>query len=164
IELKKMATARLGKDAVDVLDVSKAYDGQPILTDVTWRIGPGERTGILGPNGAGKSTLLGLVSGEIEPDSGRVNHGKTVEIGVFDQQSTALARIRDAPARDALAESTTSCTIEGKHCTPARLRARLGSATAHLSARVTALSGGQKRRLQLLLLRVSEPDVIILDE
>src|SRR5690625_446154 len=164
IELKKMATARLGKDVVDVLDVSKAYDGQPILTDVTWRIGPGERTGILGPNGAGKSTLLGLVSGEIEPDSGRVNHGKTVEIGVLDQQFKDLARISDSRVREVLAESKTSFTIEGKDYTPAQLLERLGFAKEHLSARVKDLSGGQKRRLQLLLLLMSEPNVIILDE
>src|SRR5699024_4115920 len=123
------------------LDVSKAYDGQPILTDVTWRIGPGERTGILGPNGAGKSTLLGLVSGEIEPDSGRVNHGKTLEIGVLDQQFKDLARISASQVREVL-----------------------GFAKEHLSARVKDLSGGQKRRLQLLLLLMSEPNVIILDE
>ncbi|RAG64925.1 ABC transporter ATP-binding protein, partial [Burkholderia multivorans] len=67
IELKKMATARLGKDVVDLLDVSVSFGDRKILDDVTWRIGPGERTGILGPNGAGKSTLLGLIAGTLEP-------------------------------------------------------------------------------------------------
>ncbi|RAC08853.1 ABC transporter ATP-binding protein, partial [Burkholderia multivorans] len=85
IELKKMATASLGKDVVDLLDVSVSFGDRKILDDVTWRIGPGERTGILGPNGAGKSTLLGLIAGTLEPSTGRVKRGKTVEVGVLDQ-------------------------------------------------------------------------------
>lgn len=164
IELKKMATARLGKDVVDLLDVSKHFAETTILEDVTWRIGPGERTGILGPNGAGKSTLLGLVSGEIEPDAGRVKRGKTVRIGVLDQQFKDLARIAESRVREVLAESKTSFNIEGKDFTPAQLLERLGFAKEHLSARVKELSGGQKRRLQLLLLLMAEPNVIILDE
>lgn len=164
IELKKMATARLGKDVVDLLDVSKHFAETTILEDVTWRIGPGERTGILGPNGAGKSTLLGLVSGEIEPDAGRVKRGKTVQIGVLDQQFKDLARIAESRVREVLAESKTSFNIEGKDFTPAQLLERLGFAKEHLSARVKELSGGQKRRLQLLLLLMAEPNVIILDE
>ncbi|MCD1285675.1 MULTISPECIES: ABC-F family ATP-binding cassette domain-containing protein [unclassified Brevibacterium] len=164
IELKKMATARLGKDVVDLLDVSKSYDGRAILHDVTWRIGPGERTGILGPNGAGKSTLLGLIAGEVEADEGRVKRGKTVQIGVLDQQFKDLAGLRGRKVREVLADSKTSFTIEGKDYTPAQLLERLGFAKEHLSARVGDLSGGQKRRLQLLLLLMSEPNVIILDE
>src|SRR5699024_11548655 len=79
--------------------------------------------------------LLGLVSGEIEPDSGRVNHGKTVEIGVLDQQFKDLARISDSRVREVLAESKTSFTIEGKDYTPAQLLERLGFAKEHLSDR-----------------------------
>ncbi|GAA1850817.1 ABC-F family ATP-binding cassette domain-containing protein [Brevibacterium marinum] len=164
IELKKMATARLGKDVVDLLDVSLNFGDQQILSDVTWRIGPGERTGILGPNGAGKSSLLSLVSGEIEPSEGRVKRGKTVEVGVLDQQFKDLAAIGGQRVRDVLSESKTNFTIEGKDYTPAQLLERLGFAKEHLSARVKDLSGGQKRRLQLLLLLMSEPNVIILDE
>jgi ATP-binding cassette subfamily F protein uup len=135
-----------------------------ILDEVTWRIGPGERTGILGPNGAGKSTLLNLISGEVEPDSGRVKRGKTVQVGVLDQQFKDLARIAESRVREVLAESKTNFTIEGKDYTPAQLLERLGFAKEHLSARVKELSGGQKRRLQLLLLLMAEPNVIILDE
>ncbi|MGC3021924.1 ABC-F family ATP-binding cassette domain-containing protein [Brevibacterium sp. FAM 24630] len=164
IELKKMATARLGKDVVDLLDVSKSFGDDVILDEVTWRIGPGERTGILGPNGAGKSTLLNLISGEVEPDSGRVKRGKTVQVGVLDQQFKDLARIAESRVREVLAESKTNFTIEGKDYTPAQLLERLGFAKEHLSARVKELSGGQKRRLQLLLLLMAEPNVIILDE
>ena len=164
IELKKMATARLGKDVVDLLDVSVSFGDRKILDDVTWRIGPGERTGILGPNGAGKSTLLGLIAGTLEPSTGRVKRGKTVEVGVLDQQFTDLAEIGGRRVRDVLAEAKTTFTIEGRDFTPAQLLERLGFAREHLSARVNDLSGGQKRRLQLLLLLMSEPNVIILDE
>ncbi|RCS89989.1 ABC-F family ATP-binding cassette domain-containing protein [Brevibacterium aurantiacum] len=164
IELKKMATARLGKDVVDLLDVSLSFGDQQILDNVTWRIGPGERTGILGPNGAGKSTLLSLISGELEPDEGRVKRGKTVKVGVLDQQFKELDAIGGQKVREVLSESKTSFNIEGKDFTPAQLLERLGFAKEHLSARVKELSGGQKRRLQLLLLLMSEPNVIILDE
>ncbi|MDN6133759.1 ABC-F family ATP-binding cassette domain-containing protein, partial [Brevibacterium sp.] len=164
VELKKMATARLGKDVVDLLDVSLSFGDQQILDNVTWRIAPGERTGILGPNGAGKSTLLSLISGELEPDEGRVKRGKTVKVGVLDQQFKDLAAIGGQKVREVLSESKTSFTIEGKDYTPAQLLERLGFSKEHLSARVKELSGGQKRRLQLLLLLMSEPNVIILDE
>ncbi|MCF2573255.1 ABC-F family ATP-binding cassette domain-containing protein [Brevibacterium sp. UCMA 11754] len=164
IELKKMATARLGKDVVDLLDVSLSFGDQQILDNVTWRIGPGERTGILGPNGAGKSTLLSLISGELEPDEGRVKRGKTVKVGVLDQQFKELDAIAGQKVREVLSESKTSFNIEGKDYTPAQLLERLGFAKEHLSARVKELSGGQKRRLQLLMLLMSEPNVIILDE
>ena len=164
IELKKMATARLGKDVVDLEGVSVHFGDRDVLDDVTWRIGPGERTGILGPNGAGKSTLLGLVAGTLEPTAGRVKRGKTVKVGVLDQQFADLARIGGRRVREVLAEAKTTFTIEGRDFTPAQLLERLGFATEHLSARVDDLSGGQKRRLQLLMLLMSEPNVIILDE
>ncbi|MGO3523505.1 MAG: ABC-F family ATP-binding cassette domain-containing protein, partial [Brevibacterium aurantiacum] len=121
IELKKMATARLGKDVVDLLDVSLSFGDQQILDNVTWRIGPGERTGILGPNGAGKSTLLSLISGELEPDEGRVKRGKTVKVGVLDQQFKELDAIGGQKVREVLSESKTSFNIEGKDFTPAQL-------------------------------------------
>ncbi|MGO1324774.1 MAG: ABC-F family ATP-binding cassette domain-containing protein [Brevibacterium aurantiacum] len=164
IELKKMATARLGKDVVDLLDVSLSFGDQQILDNVTWRIVPGERNCILGPYGAGFSTLLCLISGELEPDEGRVKRGKTVKVGVLDQQFKELDAIGGQKVREVLSESKTSFNIEGKDFTPAQLLERLGFAKEHLSARVKELSGGQKRRLQLLLLLMSEPNVIILDE
>ena len=164
IELKKMATARLGKDVVDLLGVSVSYGQKPVLEDVTWRIGPGERTGILGPNGAGKSTLLGLVAGTVEPSAGRVKRGKTVEIGILDQQFSQLAEIEGDRVREVLAREKSEVTVEGKTLTPAQLLERLGFSRAHLSSRVGDLSGGQRRRLQLLLVLLSEPNVMILDE
>ncbi|BBX43977.1 hypothetical protein MSIM_54280 [Mycobacterium simiae] len=93
VELAKLATARLGKDVIDLLDVSVCYGGRPVLRDVEWHIAPGERTGIVGANGAGKSTLLGLIAGTITPDSGRVKRGKTVRLSVLDQQGDLLTRL-----------------------------------------------------------------------
>ena len=165
LELSRLATARLGKTVVDLEDVSFAYDpAKPILKDVTWRIAPGERAAILGANGAGKSTLLGLVSGVLEPTRGRVKQGKTVEMAVLDQQFSALADIGDDRVREVLARTKTTFEVDGKEQTPAQLLERLGFKTAHLQSRVRELSGGQKRRLQLLLILLSQPNVLILDE
>ncbi|PYG00910.1 ATPase components of ABC transporters with duplicated ATPase domains [Georgenia satyanarayanai] len=163
-ELSRLATARLGKDVVDLLDVSVSFDGREILRDVEWRIAPGERTGILGANGAGKSTLLALVAGTLEPTSGRVKRGKTVRLSMLDQQFTELQEIAGDRVREVLARTRTSYVVDGKEMTPAQLLERLGFAREHLSARVGELSGGQKRRLQLLLILLAEPNVLILDE
>ncbi len=164
IELQRMAVARLGKDVIDLEDAGVSFGDRTILRNITWRIAPGERTGILGANGAGKSTLLGLVAGTIAPTSGRVKRGKTVKFGFLDQQFSQLASIGSDRVREVLARTKTTFTIEGRDHTPAQLLERLGFAREHLSARVDDLSGGQKRRLQLLLLLLDEPNVIALDE
>jgi len=164
LELSRLAVARLGKDVVDLLDAGVSFDGREVLHDVEWRIAPGERTAILGANGAGKSTLLGLVAGTVQPTSGRVKRGKTVKLGVLDQQFRELEDIAGERVRDVLARARTSYVIDGKELTPAQLLERLGFAREHLSARVGELSGGQKRRLQLLLVLLSEPNLIVLDE
>ncbi len=164
IELQAMAVARLGKDVVDLEDASVSYGENQVLRGVTWRIAPGERTGILGANGTGKSTLLGLISGDITPSSGRVKRGKTVQLGVLDQQFSQLADIGEDRVREVLARTKTTFMVDGRELTPAQLLERLGFAREHLSARVGDLSGGQKRRLQLLLMLLSEPNLICLDE
>src|SRR5690625_3318088 len=164
IELQRLSVARLGKEVVDLEDAGVRFGEREVLRNITWRIGPGERTGILGANGSGKSTLLGLISGVIEPKSGRVKRGKTVRIGMLDQQFSQLADIGGDRVREVLARTKTTFQINGKDHTPAQLLERLGFAREHLSARVGELSGGQKRRLQLLLLLLSEPNLIVLDE
>ncbi len=163
-ELAKLATARLGKDVVDLLDVGVSYHGRTVLRDVEWRIGPGERTGIVGANGAGKSTLLGLIAGTVTPDSGRVKRGKTVQLAMLDQQAGILADIEGDLVRDVLSRLQTTFVVDGKEVTPAQLLERLGFGREHLSARVADLSGGQRRRLQLMLTLLAEPNVLILDE
>jgi len=164
VELAKLATARLGKDVVDIENVSVSYGENAVLTDVTWRIGPGDRLAVLGANGAGKSTLLGLVSGTVLPTRGRVKRGKTVRIGTLDQRFADLEEIADDRVRDVLARTRTTFLIDGRDLTPAQLLERLGFSRDHLSSRVAELSGGQKRRLQLLLVLLDEPNVLILDE
>ncbi|MGD1241694.1 ABC-F family ATP-binding cassette domain-containing protein [Mycobacterium seoulense] len=164
VELAKLATARLGKDVVDLLDVSVAFDGRPVLRDVEWRIAPGERTGIVGANGAGKSTLLGLIAGTVTPDTGRVKRGKTVRLAVLDQQGDALAELTDDRIADVLGRLRVGYEVEGREVTPAQLLERLGFGRGQLSARIGELSGGQRRRLQLMLTLLSEPNVLLLDE
>lgn len=164
IELQRLAVARLGKDVVDLENVKVSFGNNEVLRGITWRIGPGERTGILGANGAGKSTLLGLICGTVAPSDGRVKRGKTVRIGVLDQQFSQLSAIADDRVREVLAQTKTTFTIDGRDHTPAQLLERLGFAKEHLSSRVKELSGGQKRRLQFLLLLLGEPNVIVLDE
>ena len=164
VELAKLATARLGKDVIDLLDVSVSFGDKSVLRDVEWRIAPGERTGIVGANGAGKSTLLGLIAGTLAPDSGRVKRGKTVRLGVLDQQSGRLDELAGDLVRDVVGRLQTTYLVEGKELTPAQLLERLGFRREQLSARVGELSGGQRRRLQLMLTILDEPNVLVLDE
>lgn len=164
VELNRLATARLGKEVVDLVDVGVTYDGREILRDVTWRIAPGERTGILGANGAGKSTLLGLIAGTVTPTAGRIKRGTTVQLGILDQEFAELADIAEDRVSQVLGRYRSGVTVDGDELTPAQLLERLGFSRAHLSARVADLSGGQRRRLQLLLVLLREPNVLILDE
>ena len=168
VELAKLATARLGKDVIDLLDVSVSFPGpqgaKPVLREVEWRIAPGERTGVVGANGAGKSTLLGVIAGTITPESGRVKRGKTVRLAMLDQQSSQLAEFEDDLVREVLGRLKAGYMVEGKELTPAQLLERLGFRRDQLSARVRELSGGQRRRLQLMLILLDEPNVLVLDE
>lgn len=164
VELATLATARLGKDVVDLVDVSVSYGPRPVLRDVQWRIAPGERTGIVGANGAGKSTLLGLIAGTVTPDEGRVKRGKTVRLAMLDQQAGRLAAIEDDLVREVIGRLRSDYQVDGKDITPAQLLERLGFRRDQLSSRVDELSGGQRRRLQLMLTLLDEPNVLILDE
>ena len=178
VELSRLAVARLGKDVVDLEDVSVVYpvadaapgapDTKTVLHELEWRIAPGERTGILGVNGAGKSTLLGLVTGAVQPTTGRVKRGKTVKIATLSQELAELAEWSEQRVSAVIAEQRTAYKVgEGSKAvelTPGQLLERLGFTNAQLSTPVKNLSGGQKRRLQLLLILLSEPNVLILDE
>ncbi|MCL3817821.1 ABC-F family ATP-binding cassette domain-containing protein [Aeromicrobium wangtongii] len=164
IQLKQMATSRLGKDVVDILDVSVSYGDKQVLKGVEWRIGPGERTGILGANGAGKSTLLGLVTGKVEPTTGRVKKGKTVKVVTLTQELNELKDVGADRVSDVVGRQRTAYVSGGKEMTPSQLLERLGFSSAQMSTPVRDLSGGQKRRLQLLLILLDEPNVLVLDE
>ncbi|MFH8249654.1 ABC-F family ATP-binding cassette domain-containing protein [Microbacterium sp. B2969] len=167
VALQSLAVNRLGKDVVDLLDVSVDYD-RPILKDVEWRLAPGERTGILGVNGAGKSTLLGLIAGTVEPTEGRVKRGKTVQVATLTQRLDDLDPYLDEPVRIVVSRLRTSYTFgtgsKAQELTPGQLLERMGFQSAQLSTPVKDLSGGQQRRLQLLLILLEQPNVLILDE
>ncbi len=164
VSLSQLAVTRLGKDVVDLLDVGVRYGETEVLKDIEWRIAPGERTGILGVNGAGKSTLLGLVAGTVAPTSGRVKRGKTVKIAVLDQRLDELASIAEERVSAVIGRQKAEFVSNGVALTPGQLLERLGFTSAQLSTPVKDLSGGQKRRLQLLLILLDEPNVLILDE
>ena len=168
ISLQSLAVSRLGKDVVDLLDVGVSFGDREVLRDVEWRIAPGERTGILGVNGAGKSTLLGLISGTVAPTTGRVKRGKTVNVKTLTQRLDELDEVWDQPVRVVVSSLRTSYTLgtgsKAQELTPGQLLERLGFTSAQLSTPVKDLSGGQQRRLQLLLVLLEQPNVLILDE
>jgi len=167
LALQSLAVSRLGKDVVDLLDASVSYpvpelaEGREVLRGVEWRIAPGERTGILGVNGAGKSTLLGLVSGDVEPTAGRVKRGKTVQVATLTQRLDELEEHLNDPVRVVISRLRTTYEFgsgsKAQELTPGQLLERMGFASAQLSTPVKDLSGGQKRRLQLLLILLSSP-------
>jgi len=178
VELNRLAVSRLGKDVVDLLGVSVEYpvrDAAPgapatrtVLHELEWRIAPGERTGILGVNGAGKSTLLKLVTGDVTPTTGRVKRGTTVKIAVLSQELAELAEWTEERVSAVVAAQRTSYVVgsgsKAVELTPGQLLERLGFTNQQLATPVKDLSGGQKRRLQLLLILLQEPNVLILDE
>jgi ATP-binding cassette subfamily F protein uup len=164
VSMQSMAMQRLGKDVVDLVDVSVTFGEKTVLNNITWLIAPGERTGILGVNGAGKSTLLNLVAGTLAPDTGKVKRGKTIKVAVLTQQLFELDDIRNDRVSDVIARQRTSYMAGGKEITPGQMLERMGFMSAQLSTQVKDLSGGQKRRLQLLLIVLDEPNVLILDE
>jgi len=165
LELQKLATARLGKDVIDVEELSYQIGEQQLLNDVTWRIGPGDRVGLVGVNGAGKTTLLRLVEGLLKPNSGRVKLGKTVKIATLSQEVKELQEFYGDRIFQLLArEKNTFVTAGGKEFSPSQLIEQLGFDSAQLQTPIEDLSGGQKRRLQFMRLLMGEPNVLILDE
>ena len=164
IALASMAMQRLGKDVVDLENIGVVFDEHTVLADVTWRLAPGERTGILGVNGAGKSTLLSLVSGALSPTTGRVKRGKTVKVAMLTQQLSELDEMANDRVSEVVGRKKSTYQTEGKEMTPGQLLERLGFTSAQLATPVKDLSGGQRRRLQLMLILLDEPNVLILDE
>ncbi|MFD0704410.1 ABC-F family ATP-binding cassette domain-containing protein [Alloscardovia venturai] len=194
LELKAMATSRLGKQVVDLIDVTQVYEqnkdertpdsvsvdvvvddangvphtrtvvGKRILDNVTWLIGPGDRFGIVGANGVGKSTLLKIINGSLTPTAGHVNIGKTVKFAVLSQRLDELEKLGKYRVQEVLSRYKPSYIIDGKETTPGQLMERLGFEAAQLMTPIADLSGGQKRRMQLLLILLDEPNVLIMDE
>lgn len=166
LELKRMAMARLGKQVVELKNVTVRFDGKPapVLDGVNWIIGPGDRYGIVGANGVGKTTLLKVIQGVQAPTSGFVKIGKTVKFAVLSQHLDNLTRFGDDRVRQVISNYTRRMMLDGKEMTPAQLLEKLGFSRADLNEPVCDLSGGQKRRLALMLILLDEPNVLILDE
>jgi ABC transport system ATP-binding/permease protein len=162
VQLQQMAVQRLGKDVVDLQDICVAYDDNVVLRNVNWNIAPGERAGILGVNGAGKSTLLRVITGEQAPTSGKMKRGKNIKIETLTQQ--AMEGHSRELVRELLDRKRRSFTVGGKEVSSSQLLEQLGFTSPQLKAPINELSGGQKRRLQLLLILLDEPNVLIMDE
>lgn len=167
-ELQSLAVTRLGKEVVNLENAGVSYGDREVLRGVEWKLAPGERTGILGMNGAGKSTLLGLISGDVEATSGTVKRGKTVKVATLTQRLDELEAHLHEPVRVVIGRLRSSFTIgsgsKAQELTPGQMLERMGFTSAQLSTPVKDLSGGQKRRLQLLLILLDQPNVLILDE
>jgi ABC transport system ATP-binding/permease protein len=163
VELVATAGRRLGRSVYDVESVTVRLGGRDLLRDVTWRVGPGDRVGVVGANGAGKTTLLRLLAGEVAPTGGQVRVGRTVRPGYLSQTvaelpvaQTALAAVEDVRPVVEL--------DRGRELTARQVAERLGLTGERLVTRVGDLSGGERRRLQLVRLLMAGPNVLLLDE
>ncbi|GAA4367052.1 ABC-F family ATP-binding cassette domain-containing protein [Actinomadura sp. NPDC048032] len=162
VELTRFATARLGKTVYDIEDVSVRLGDRDLFQRMTWRLGPGDRVGLVGVNGSGKSTLLRLLDGSVQPVSGTVVQGKTVQLAHLSQNLEELD-----PARrvlESVEEIRRRITVGKREWTASQLLERLGFAGDRQWTPVGDLSGGERRRLQLLRLLMAEPNVLLLDE
>ena len=170
VRLTAMATARLGKKVLDLEGVTVRYPAtggageREVLRRVTWRLAPGERVGVVGVNGAGKTTLLRLLEGVQEPDEGRVVRGATVRVAALSQSTHELDALADKRVVEAVAAVGERVSVGGKDLTAAQLVERLGFTRRRAWTRVGEISGGERRRLQLLRLLMTEPNVLLLDE
>ena len=164
IELKRMAVSRLGKQVIEMKDVFVRYGSNEVLHDISWLIGPGDRYGILGENGVGKSTLLQVMTGRMQPSSGSVKIGKSVKFGFMSQQLDALSERDDWRVSELLGTFRRRYVVDGKEQSPEQLLERMGFERRDFPTFVKSLSGGQRRRLALMCVLMSEPNVLVLDE
>jgi ATP-binding cassette subfamily F protein uup len=170
LELQRFATQRLGKDVIDLEDVDLRRGEKELLHHATWRLGPGDRVGLVGVNGAGKTSVLNLLSGELTPSNGRVRTGRTVALEHLTQALDDLdptARVLDSVEgirRVATVGAPSGSGRGGGEITATSMLERFGFTGDRLTARIGDLSGGERRRFQLLRLLLSEPNVLLLDE
>lgn len=163
LQLERFATARLGKDVFDLINVSYEVGGKPLLQGLDWSIGPGERIGLVGVNGAGKTSLLDLLAGLRSPSQGKIKRGQTIRLAYLSQAVGELDdddRVLQSVQR--LKQETKLAT--GREASASNLLEEFGFTGDKLVARIGDLSGGERRRLQFLRLLLTEPNVLILDE
>ncbi|MFL5844426.1 MAG: ABC-F family ATP-binding cassette domain-containing protein [Solirubrobacteraceae bacterium] len=163
VELLRFATARLGNKVLEAIDVVVRFGERVLLNRVTWRLGPGDRVALVGVNGAGKTTLINVLAGELAPTSGRVDKGQTVRIAHLSQDAAEIpGHLR---ALQALEEVRGRATVsDGRELTAGALAERFGFRGDKGRTLVRDLSGGERRRLQLMRLLMAEPNVLLLDE
>ena len=156
-------SSRIGKKILELRDITKSYDGRVLLKDFSYILKPNERIGIIGPNGAGKTTLLEIITGRIAADKGTVEVGRTVRFGYYDQENRALNEaervidyIREVAERIE--------TADGKFITASQMLEKFLFTGAMQYAPISKLSGGERRRLYLLRVLMSAPNVLLLDE
>jgi ABC transport system ATP-binding/permease protein len=162
VELTRFAAARLGRTVYDVEDVTVRRGGRTLFEHLTWRLGPGDRVGLVGVNGSGKTTLLRLLDGTLDAGSGRVIRGKTVRLAHLTQELVELD-----PARrvlESVEEVRLRISVGKREFTAGQLLERFGFRGDAQWTPVGELSGGERRRLQLLRLLLDEPNVLLLDE
>jgi ABC transport system ATP-binding/permease protein len=179
VGLAKFATTRLGKTVLDLEDVDIVRGPRTLLSRLTWQLGPGERIGLVGVNGSGKTSLLRVLSGDDPPSAGRLVTGRTVSLAHLSQSLEGLdlsdrvqASVEDIRRVIKLAPTNVRPGAVGRRPVPTSgpevsavsLLERFGFRGDALSARIGDLSGGERRRLQLLRLLIAEPNVLLLDE
>ncbi len=162
-ELLRFAGARLGDKVLEAEDVSVSFGDKQVLRGVTWRLGPGDRVALVGVNGSGKSTLLALLGAELAPTSGAVQRGATVRLAHLSQDTTEIPGHLDV-LESLEAVKGVATLSDGLQITAALLCDRFGFRGEKARTLARDLSGGERRRLQLMRLLMGEPNVLLLDE
>ena len=162
VSLQRLATSRLGRQVYELESVSLKHGDRVLFDTVNWHVGPGDRIGIVGANGAGKTTLLRVLTGEVAPDTGRVIRGSTVRPAYLSQELHELPG--SLRVLEAVEEVARRVTLGDRALSASQLAEVFGFSGSRLWTVVADLSGGERRRLQLLRLLATEPNVLLLDE
>jgi ABC transport system ATP-binding/permease protein len=163
VGLHRLAAARLGKDVFDLEQAAIRRGGRTLLENVTWRVGAGDRVGLIGVNGSGKTSVLSVLAGRDRPDEGRLRVGRTARVAYLSQE------LGDLDTSERVLESVEGIkrvisVADGRDVSATSMLERFGFTGDRLTARIGDLSGGERRRLQLLRLLLQEPNVLLLDE
>ncbi|CCQ65900.1 COG0488: ATPase components of ABC transporters with duplicated ATPase domains [Crocosphaera watsonii WH 0402] len=159
------ASRRIGKKVIELENINKAYNNRVLIDNFTYIFNPQDRVGIIGKNGAGKSTLMNIITGRITPDSGKIDIGPTIHFGYFDQHSEDLLVNEEQRVIDYLKDVAELVkTADGSVITASQMLERFLFPPNQQYAPIHKLSGGEKRRIFLLQVLMSAPNVLILDE
>lgn len=158
-----VGSSRLGKKVIELMHISKAFDSKKVIDDFSYIVLRNDRVGIIGFNGSGKSTLMNIIAGTMPQDSGSIETGETVKIGLFSQETCHMDEtLRVIEYIKEAAEFLT--TAEGDKITASQMLERFLFDPSSQWTPISKLSGGEKRRLQLLRVLMEAPNVLLLDE